>query len=184
MEKQRIIGQDAYNEFPQFSEVSYNAIQLMMETNEMIWKLLKYTDPDAWNKPNLTQEEKGALIYNGQQDTSQYRVFMDSKQPDVVTGEISMVRIMPYYALGLNRTVGLIEVSMEVYSHYKINHLSNYKTRIDIITEELLKTFNGADINGIGLLSFNQMGDQSSRLFSTGQIPFGGKQIIFAMLSA
>jgi hypothetical protein len=62
--------------------------------------------------------------------------------------------------------------------------LSNYKTRIDVITEELLATFNGKDVGGLGLLSFDKMADQSSRLFEAGQIPFGGKKIIFSTYSA
>lgn len=180
----RIIGQEAYNDFRQFSKLSYICIKYMLENNELIWKLLKYTDPEAWDKPNLTHEEKAALIYTGQQDTSMYNVFMDGKQPDVLVKEVSLLRIMPHYAVGLNRTVGYIEVSMEVYSHYKINHLTNYQTRVDTITEELLSIFNGADVGSIGLMSFDKMADQSSRLFQAGQIPFGGKQLIFSTYSA
>lgn len=178
------VGIEAYNDFRQFSKLSYNCIKYMMNENELIWKLLKYTDPDAWNKADLTQEEKGALIYAGQQDTSEYNVFMDGKQPDVLVDEVSLLRIMPHYAVGVNRTVGYIEVSMEVFSHYKINHMSNYQTRVDTIAEELLATFNGSDIGGLGFMNFDKMADESARLFQAGQIPFGGKQIIFSVLSA
>jgi hypothetical protein len=178
------IGLTAYNDFRQLSKISYNCIKFMMDNNELIWKLLKNSEPDAWNDANLTQEEKAALIYAGQQDTSMYHVFMDGKQPDVLVKEVTLVRIMPHYAIGLNRTIGLIEVDMEVFSHYKINHLSNYTTRIDTIAEELLATFNGSDIGGLGLLVFDKMADQSSRLFQAGQIPFGGKQLIFSTYSA
>lgn len=178
------VGISAYNDFRQFSILSYNCIKHMMKENELIWKLLKYTDSGAWGKPDLTQEEKAALIYAGQQDTAEYHVFMDGKQPDVVMGETTMLRIMPHSAIGLNRTVGYIEVSMEVYSHYKINHLSNYKTRIDTIAEELLALFNGINVGGLGLMSFDRMGDQSSRLFQAGQIPFGGKMLLFSTHSA
>lgn len=178
------IGKEAYNDFHQFEDFSYNCISYMMANNEMIWKLLKYSDPEAWNKPDLTQEEKGNLIYSGQADTSQYHVFMDGKQPDVLMEEVSLLRIMPYHAVGMNRTVGYVEISMEVFSHYKINHLSNYKTRIDVIVGQLFKLFNGTNIGGLGLLTFNRMQDQSSRLFEIGQIPFGGKQLIFSTLVA
>jgi hypothetical protein len=184
MTTSRIIGQEAYADFRIFSSLSYNCIKYMMLNNELIWKLLKYSDPDAWDKPDLTQTEKAALIYSGQQDTSEYHVFMDGKQPDVLVKEIALLRIMPYYAVGLNRTLGYIEVSMEVFSHYKINHMSNYQTRIDTIVAELLTIFNGSDMGGIGLLNFDKMADQSARLFSAGQIPFGGKQIIFSTMSS
>jgi len=178
------IGSTAYNDFTALSKLSYNCIKIMMDDNELIWKLLKYTDPDAWDRDDLTQEEKGALVYAGQQDTSQFNVFMDGKQPDVLVNEVSLVRIMPHAAIGLNRTVGLVQVSMEVFSHYKINHLSNYQTRIDTIAEELLATFNGIDAGGLGLLTFSRMADKSSRMFQAGQIPFGGKQLLFSTYSA
>jgi hypothetical protein len=178
------IGETAYNDFRQFSVLSYNCIKYLMDNNELVWKLLKWNSSDAWSKPDLTQDEKAALIYAGQQDTSEYHVFMDSKQPDVLMKEVALIRIMPYYAIGMNRTVGYIEVSMEVFAHYKINHMTNYKTRIDVITEELLATFNGVNVGGLGLLSFDKMADQSSRLFMAGQIPFGGKQLIFSTFSA
>ncbi len=180
----QIIGTEAYNEFRQFSKLSYNCIKYLMDNNELVWKLLKYSTPDAWDKPDLTKEEKSQLIYAGQQDSSKYHVFMDGKQPDVLVEEICLLRIMPYHAIGFNRTLGKIEMSMEVFAHYKINHLSNYTTRIDSIAGELLATFNGSDVGGLGLMFFNVMGDESSRLFETGQIPFGGKQIIFTTYSA
>lgn len=179
----RNIGQDAYANFEAFPQISYNCIRYLMENNELVWKLLKYSDPDAWNKADLTPEEKAALIYSGQEDTSEYHVFMDRKQPDVLVKEISLLRICPYYAVGINRTIGVIEVSMEVFAHYKINHMSNYQTRIDTITGELLKLFNGADIGGLGNLFFDKFIDPSARLFEAGQIPFGGKQIIFSTFS-
>lgn len=178
------IGSTAYNDFEQFSKLSYNCIKYLMDENELVWKLLKYTGPDAWQKDNLTQEEKGAIIYAGQADTTDFRVFMDDKQPDVYTDEISILRIVPYYAVGLNRTIGYIEVSMQIFSHYKINHLTNYQTRNDTIAGELLKLFNGVNVGGLGLLTFDKIADNSSRLFEIGQLPFGGKQIIFSTYSA
>ena len=178
------IGLESYNNFSQFSKLSYTCIKNILNGNELIWKLLRYTSSDAWEKSDLTYEEKIALIYAGQADSSKYNVFMDGKQPDVLIEETTLLRIMPNYAVGLNRTVGYIEVIMEVYSHYKINHLSNYSTRVDTICEELLGIFNGIDVGGLGLMSFDQMADQSSRLFQAGQIPFGGKHIIFSTFSA
>ena len=178
------IGQYAYSDFTHFNQISYNCIKILMEQNEIVWKLLKYKSPDAWSKPDLSQEEKADLIYAGQQDSSKYNVFMDGKQPDVLVEETTLLRIMPQHAVGLNRTLGVIQVSMEVFSHYKINHLSNYTTRIDTIAGELLALFNGINVGTLGLLALDTMVDRSSRLFEAGQIPFGGKQLIFATYTA
>lgn len=180
----QVIGSEAYNDFSRFSKLSYTCIKHMMDNNELIWKLLKYTDPDAWKKPDLTQAEKAELIYKGQQDTSKYHIFMDGKQPDVLVNEIAILRIMPSHAIGFNRTIGLVEMNMQVFSHYKINHLSNYQTRIDTIAEELFGLFNGSTVGILGRMTFNQMIDPSSRLFEAGQIPFGGKELVFSTLTA
>ena len=178
------LGLDAYNDFSQFSKLSYNCISKLMKESELVWKILKYPEADAWNKPNLRPDEKAALIYAGVGDSSKFNVFMDGKQPDVLVEQVSLLRIQPYYAVGINRTVGYIEVSMEVFSHYDINHLSNHTTRVDTIVEELLRVFNGSNVGGLGLMAFSKMLDQSSRLFQIGQIPFGGKQLLFATYSA
>lgn len=178
------IGESAYNNFGVFSDLSYNCIKLLMDENELVWKILKYSDPDAYKKPNLTKEEKGNLIYAGQEDSSKYHVFMDGKQPDVLMNEVTLLRIMPHFARGYGRTIGLIQVSMSVFSHYKINHMSNYKTRIDTISGELLSVFNGSNVGGLGFLVFDGVLDTSSRLFEAGQIPFGGKTLIFSTFEA
>jgi len=175
------IGEGVYADFKIFNKISYNCISKLVRENELVWKLLKYPHPDAWQKPDLTAEEKSLLIYNGQGDSSEYRVFMDSKQPDVLMEEIVMVRIFPTGASSYTRTYGNIGVGMQVYSHYKINHLTNYTTRVDTIAGELIALFNGADdIGGLGKLTFTTGGDDSNRLFEVGQIPFTGKQIIFS----
>lgn len=178
------IGETAYGDFAVFSNISYNCIKLLMDENELVWKILKYSDPDAYKKADLTQEEKGQLIYAGQQDSSQYHVFMDGKQPDVLMNEVSLLRIMPQTARGLGRTIGLISVSMSVFSHYKINHMSNYKTRIDTIVGELISVFNGSNVGGLGFLVFDGLLDTSSKLFEAGQIPFGGKTVVFSTFTA
>jgi len=49
-------------------------------------------------------------------------------------------------------------MAFEVYSHYKINHLSNYTTRIDTIIQQLIYEFNGFNLES-GRLEFdNRMG--------------------------
>ena len=148
----------------------------------MIWKLLKWTTSDAWKKTDLTPAEKAALIYSGQEDSSNYNVFMDVGQPDAFTREICMLRVSNWHITPKNRTVGILTVSFQIYSHYKINHLTNYKTRNDVIVEEILKTMNGAELkNGLGLFYFNGKRELTDRMINTGQIPFPGKQIFMSM---
>jgi len=166
----------AYNTFQGLDEISMNCIGILMDESEIVWKLLKHKTNDAWDRPNLTKSEKRALIYNGNGDESLFNVFLDIGQNDSFTREDCIIRISPHSAVGKNRTVGLLLVSFEVFSHYKINTLSNYKTRVEMITQEFFRVFNGARVGGLGQLFFDGFRDPLDRMIQGGQLPFRGKQ--------
>jgi len=170
-----------YATYEDFDNFSYTAIKYLMDNNETVWKLLKYTTPDAWDKPDLTVDEKASLIYNGSEDGTKYRIFMDDGLPDVQTREDCILRISPFSLKPENRTIGTLYMRFEVYSHWKINHLSNYKTRVDMISKNILGLFNGAEIGGLGRLTFNALQSAASqaRMETSGQIPFKGKVFFF-----
>lgn len=178
------INSGSYAQYDFFDEYSYTLIKYLMENDEVVWKLLKYDTPDAWNKPDLTQSEKASLIYGGEDNTAAYRVFMDIGQPDVLTEEVCIIRISPYSIFPDNRVVGTTSIMFEVYSHYKTNHLSNYKTRIDMIAKRFIQVFNGATIGGLGKLFFDRVGSDSNRMENGSQLPFKGRWLIMSNKSA
>lgn len=171
----------AYNQYDDLDEFSHKCIDYLINNNEYLWKLLKYTSPDCWKDSfsNLTKVEKAKLIYSGEDDESEFRVFLDDGQPDVWVQEVATIRIYPYAIIPENRSVGLIIMAMDVYAHYKINHLSNYKARIDVMTKEVIKTFNGSIIGGIGRLFLDRSILFEGGIRQTGQIPFKGKRLLF-----
>ena len=146
----------------------------------MVWKLLKHNNPDAWNETNLSRSEKADLVYKGQQDASTSRVFLDIGQPDVLTEQISILRISPVSILPKNRTVGVVSMMFEIYSHYKVNHLSNYQTRVDLVCQELLGIFNGREIGGIGKMFFDGMRSTDNKLTQGGVTPYRGKRLVLS----
>lgn len=170
----------AYSDANNFRYFSYNCISHLLENNEGIWKLLHYNDADAWKKPNLTMQEKRSLIYAGQPDETLFRVFISEKQPDAWVHEACVLRIFPFGITPDNRTVNTTIMVFDVYSHYRIDTLSNYTTRVDTIVEELIKVFNGSNIGGLGRLFFNSSAVKNTGARDSGQIPFGGKRIIMA----
>lgn len=167
----------AYSALSHFDEYSYNCITHLMEEDEYIWKLLHYNDSEAWNKTNTTASQKRALIYSGQPDETLFRVFSDEGQPNAWTNEACILRIFPYAVFPENRTINTTTIVFDVYSHYRINHLSNYKTRVDTIIKRLVEVFNGSNIGGIGRLFFNALAAKENRIYDSGQIPFKGKRI-------
>ena len=68
-----------------------------MDNNELIWKLLKYNDKDAYKNdsahPNLTAKEKGDLVNNGDLDPdySRFRIFFDFGMDQSINEKISIV---------------------------------------------------------------------------------------------
>lgn len=178
------INQGSYAQYDEFDNFSYTCITYLMDNDEVVWKLLKYRTPDAWNKPNLTKPEKAALIYNGSDDSTQYNVFMDIGSPDVITREDCIIRIAPYSVSPNNRVWGTVNMMFEVYCNYHINTLDNYKTRVDMITKRFIQVFNGIYINGIGKLFFDKLGSEANRLEWASQVPHKGRWIIMSTHSS
>jgi hypothetical protein len=172
---------DSYASYSNFDTYAYSLVKYLMDNDEMIWKLLKYNSPDAWTKTDLTQAEKGALIYDGSDNTADFRVFLDQGQPDVVVGEVCILRISPHSIFPENRVIGTANFIFEAYCNYKVNHLTNYKTRLDMITQRLLGTFNGATIDGlVGKMYFDRMGSEAIRMEWGGQLPFKGRWLVMS----
>ena len=181
------MSQDAYGSYTDLPNYSYKIIDYLMDSNELIWKLLYYNSPDAWNQSDITKAQKGGLIWAGEGDSSDFNVFMDDGQPDAEMGEKTILRIAPYGISPDNRTVGTVTMYVEVYSHYKVNTMSNYKTRVDVIIQQLLEELNGIEIDTIGAIGafhFDKLGTSSNRVELGGQLPFRGKWILMSNKSA
>lgn len=172
--------QDVYAKYLDYPRLSYLCIEKLLNENEIVWKLLKYPVPDALDQPNLTLDEKIALIYKADGDIVNFNVFMDIGQNEVFTRETTIIRIAPFGIHPDNHIYGSVLMSFETYAHYNINHLNNYQTRVDTIMGEFLKTFIGANIAGIGRLTFNMMEDQSNKMTISGMQPFKGKQLFMS----
>lgn len=174
---------DGYATYDGFADYSYKAISYLIDAttgNELLWRLLYYNSANAWSVtscPNLTHAQKAALVYNSQPDSTNFRVFMDSGNPDVWTKEICQLRIYPLKIFPRTRTHGVILLAFEFFCHYKINQLSNYQTRVDLGVQELIKTFNGILLAGIGRLHFNGVETVEDKALSIGQLPFKGKAV-------
>jgi hypothetical protein len=149
---------NSYNKYTNLREMPYKIISHLLLNNEDIWKLLKYTTPNALNEPNLTIEEKASLIYNGQVDSSSYRVFMQPSTDDSFPENCAILRVYPDIIIPKDNIKGVVTFTFELLSHAKINTLNNYSTRIIWMLQQTIETLNGANIDGLGALFFNRMG--------------------------
>lgn len=167
----------AYAKYELLEDLSYNIITYLLysEDAEILWKLLYYTDADAYDKPNLTLDQKRSLIYAGQEDATNYRVFMDKSMGDGIWTEDTYLRIFPFALTPESRTVGICTVGFQIFSHFKINTMSNRRTRVDTIISTLLKALNGVDINGVGVLYFDERRSSTCGMLDIGDAPYRGK---------
>jgi hypothetical protein len=169
--------QEVYNKFTALPDLSYNCVKYLMDNDQTVWKLLKYSSPDAWDQPDLTISEKGSLIYDGSEDTTNFRIFLDVGQDDSWIQEACIIRISPLTIIPTNYVYGQVIMSFEIYSHYKVNHLSNYTTRLDMVTQRLIEVFNGAEIGGLGRLYFDKRTSPQTLVRTIGSIPMKGKVV-------
>ena len=141
--------------FERFSEFTYNIIKLLVNQGKDFWKLIKYASADALEQPDLTEEEKLGLIYNGATNSEDYRVFRIPFTDDAVVNQICKIHIFPWLTDPYKRTNGNQTFMFQIVCHNKIGTLNDGRARCDVIIEEIGRIINGADIAGIGMLTFD-----------------------------
>ena len=178
------IGNGSYNLYTGLPLLPYLCIKHLLDDNELIFKLLYYNTSDAWDESNLSLSQKTGMIYQGKELMEDYNIFVDSGQSDAWTKQKTILCIYPISIDPQNRSVGTISLCFEVYSHFLINQLTNYTTRIDSIIQQLIKEFNGYNLGEVGRLEFNRsMGGIPQRLTEKGVSPYKGKYIILSTKS-
>jgi hypothetical protein len=174
---------EVYNKYTDLPSFSYKCIKYLLNNNDMIWKLLYYTDKDAYKNdsthPNLTKTQKGNLIYDGSPDQTPYRVFLDVGQDDSWSSETCILRVSPSELIPTNYIYGYVSMAFQVLAHSKINTLSNYTTRVISITQQLIESLNGENIDGIGRIYFDNRASRACKMNISGQTPFKGAATIF-----
>lgn len=176
-----------YDFIPKFS---YDIISNLIDNPdaEIIWKLLAGQNRDDWQNSDLTKSQKRALIYKGEENATDFSVFLDSGMDDVLTNEKCYLRIYPYFINPIDPYKGIVDVAFEIICHYSINTLSNYQTRVDTIISTILKCLNGEiistgnqDAGALGAMFFNQMRSKTNKMQNFNQPPFKGKVLVMSV---
>ena len=173
-----------YAKFEDLPQYQYKILEYLF-SNENIWKLLYYNTPDALYQSNLTMAQKRALIYtaNGNtypQDTTIYRVFLTDLSDDMWNEQASFMRITLPAVFPTNRTEGILSFNIDVLVHTKIDMLNSTISRKVCLLSNILKSLNGAEIGGVGKLTFNRKLSMTDKAVSEGLTngrSFSGYQI-------
>lgn len=175
-----------FNLFSNLDSVEYRIINYIKESDtpeaNRIWKLLKYSDPKALFKENLTQEDKAKLIYFDEDQNSK-RVFGFNFQEDLFDETCSLIKVYVDSIVPTNHLLSLVNVGFEILSHDKISNVYNdlsdvyedgrpveenipVKSRNTVILRSLLALLNGAHIEGVGKMQFDKTMSDACRVIS------------------
>ena len=161
------------NNFMSIPKIPYQIFVHLLENQsnecERLWKLLKYTDINCLEKDNLSFKEKYDLIWQGQTDEQNYRVFAKPLLTNSLSDADEMIQLRMF------RNIMTPNTKIDATISFEIDILTNDKTacvkyedclveRTDLIEALLLTLLNGKDL-GIGYttLMFNREIDRSSK---------------------
>lgn len=152
------------NSFSRLPSVAYNILMYLttQPSAEDLWKMLKYNDYDCLSYPNLTLEEKLELIWkNGNQE--QFSVFLTPLVEDAITESKSILKVYNYYIHNNEKFYSSVIYAFDFLYGGNMS-LIDYKgipaSRGDVFIHCLLSTLNGAEVDGVGKMSFE---DEISR---------------------
>ena len=82
-----------YNKYEFMPYIPYKIVEYLATNNENLWKILKYNDYDCLSKPNLTFEEKIALIWNTEGNQESYSIFFSQLVENMIPDSKSILKI-------------------------------------------------------------------------------------------
>jgi hypothetical protein len=175
-----------YNSYYALPTIPYNILKHLALSDEIIWKLLKYNDYNALDKPDLTFSEKMELVWkNGPQE--QYNIFFTNLIEDAIAESKCLIKIYNYYIEPESLYVGNVVYAFDILYGGKMS-LVEYNgipvSRGDLIVNRLLSILNGTEVNGVGKMVFHQ--DMSrydlSRSVIGNSRTYTGKQLFISVL--
>lgn len=147
-----------FNSMSSLPFIPYRILEYLAskEEAEDIWKMLKYADYDALNKPNLSFDEKIRMIWkNGNQE--KFSVFLTPLVEDEITESKSILKIYDYYIQPKNQYFSVVTYSFDFLYGGNMS-LIEYNglpvSRGDLFIHKLLSVLNGVTVGGVGKLMF------------------------------
>ena len=149
-----------YNTMSALPGALYKILEYLVtsESAEDIWKMLKYNDYYALSKPNLTTSEKLNLVWKeGKQED--YGIFFTNLIEDAICVSKCVLKIYHYYTYA--RPNLYLSTPTFAFDFLYGGQMSLVEkdgipvNRGDLFINSLLSVLNGASINGVGTLIFD-----------------------------
>ena len=183
----------AFNSFAEMPQLPYKVISTLLteesQSAEDLWKLLKYTDVDALSKPNLSYEEKLALVWTGNSIEQNFNVFLKpligSSMDDAEAQ--TQLRIFRYTTMPITRFDSVITIEADFITNEKtclVYQNGLMCERTDLMESLFLDVMNGRDIEiGSGVVMFDRELSRScnSQLNIGNSKSFYGRSLVMAL---
>lgn len=147
-----------FNSMSQLPSISYNILVYLARqpSAENLWKMLKYNDYDCLSYDNLTFNEKMEFIWKtGVQEN--YGVFLTPLVEDAITESKCIMKVYDYYIHNNEPFYSSVVFAFDFLYGGNMS-LIDYDgipaSRGDVFIHTILDTLNGADVGGVGKMSF------------------------------
>ena len=161
-----------YNSMFMLPTIPYNILVYLarQEEAEDLWKMLKYSGYDALSKPNLTFSEKLELIWrSGPQD--KFGVFFTPLVEDMICESKCVLKIYDYYIHAKELYTSTVVYAFDFLYGGQMSLVVRV-SRGDLFINKTLSVLNGAEVGGVGKLTFL---DDMSR-YSLGRATIGNSK--------
>ena len=183
----------AFNNFKEMPQLPYKIVTTLLteesKSAEDFWKLLKYVDVDALSKPNLTYDEKLALIWDGNSIEQNYNVFLKpliGSSLDDAEAQ-TQLRVFRYTTMPTSRFESVMTIEADFITNEKtclVYQDGILCERTDVMESLFLDVMNGRDIEiGSGVVMFDRELSRScnSQLNIGNSKSFYGRSLVMAL---
>ena len=183
MNKTDFVTESAFNRFVNLDNLEWKIISALVNSTskyaDYLWKILKYDSLDALSLPSVSIEDRKKLIYNGNGESTQYRVFLSPYTDDGWEEQSSHLHVYVNRIDPIDHLRAKVCINIEIIVHHKISILYGdasayndqtnpveldenkepiilYKNRASELLKDCIADLNGQMVNGVGVLQFNQ----------------------------
>lgn len=127
-------------------------IALRLIDNQNLLKLLYYNGTDALSQPDLNDEQRYSMINQINQEHT--KIFFSPYPSNTEEEKLSQIRITVDKITPKNNILSDIVFRCDVIVHNDLWAIDNGDTRPRQLVVEMLKSLNGKEVDGLGLLYF------------------------------
>ena len=156
-----------FNSFEGLEEVPYKILQWLV-TNQSdeanwLWKCLKYNGKDCLSQPDVEIEEGMNLIWSGESEQSDYRIFTTPLASNSLgtSADMTQLRIYELGKIPVSQYDSIVLYEIDIYSNDKTNGIikpnkSLVERTCFVENSCILQLLNGKDLGiGYGYLRFD-----------------------------